>query len=115
MTHPHALGTHNTYTQLASECGAPALFCYLAVLFLSVSSNYHIAKRTRKIPGAESVFSMALCLLGSLVAYAVNSAFFHAAYAGALPVLSGISAALAMATRNGDTKWIEAEIAAGNA
>jgi O-antigen ligase len=114
-THTHALGTHNTYTQVASECGFPALAFYLVVLFSSIASNFRIMKRTRNMPGGQQVFTMALCLLGSLVAFGVNTIFHHDAYSGTLPILSGMSAALAMASRNGDPAWIEAETAAGNA
>jgi O-antigen ligase len=115
QTHTHTLGTHNTYTQVASECGLPALFCYMIVLCGSIGSNYRIMKRTRRVPGAEKVFTMALCLFGSLIAFAVGTVFHHDAYAVTLPVLSGVSAALALASRGGDIDWIRSETAAGNA
>jgi O-Antigen ligase len=112
-THTAALGTHNTYTQLASECGFPVL--YLGVLFGSITMNFRVMKRTREVPGAEKVFTMAVCLFGTLIAYAVGSGFDHVAYSGTLPLYSGISVALYLATQGGDPRWIEAETAAGNA
>jgi O-antigen ligase len=113
-THTHALGTHNTYTQVAAECGLPALVCYLVVLLSSIGSNYRIMKRTRGAPGGERVFTSALALFGSLIAFGVATIFHHDAYALTLPVLSGLSAALALASRNGDMNWILSETAAGN-
>jgi hypothetical protein len=113
-THTNALGTHNTYTQLASECGFPVLFLYLGVLFGSITVNYRVMKRTRKEPGAEKVFTMSLCLLGSLIAYAIGSAFHHVGYSLTLPVLSAMSVALHMTSQGGNLQWIEAETAAGN-
>jgi hypothetical protein len=113
-THTTALGTHNTYTQLASECGFPVLFLYLGVLFGSIAVNYRIMKRTRKEPGAEKVFTISLCLLGSLVAFAIGSAFHHVAYSLTLPVLSAMSVALHMSSQGGNLQWIDAETAAGN-
>lgn len=114
-THTHALGTHNTYTQVASECGMPALFFYLVALCGSIGSNFRIMARTRRVPGAEDVFTMSLCLFGNLIAFGVGTIFHHDAYSGTLPVLTGLSIALALASRNGDPRWIEVEKAAGRA
>jgi len=114
-THTHSLGTHNSYTQVASECGFPAFFCYITVVFGSIASNLRILKRTRGSPSAFGVYSIALTLFTSLIAFAIATFFDHQAYTGTLPFLSGLSAALALASRNGDPQWIEAEAAAGNA
>jgi len=113
-THTAALGTHNGYTQVASECGFPVFFLYVGVIVGSIRSSYRVVKRTRGVPGAENVLIMSLCLLGSLVAYAVGSAFDHVAFSMTLPVLSGITAALDLASRGGDPQWIATETAAGN-
>lgn len=110
-THTHSLGTHNSYAQVASECGFPAFFCYIFVVFGSIASNLRILKRTRGSPSAFSVYSMALTLFSSLIAFAVATFFDHVAYTGSLPILSGMSVALALASRNGDLRWIEAEAA----
>jgi len=91
------------------------LLLYLGVLFGAIGSNYRIMKRTRKVPGAERVFNMSVCLLGSLIAYAIASGFHHVGYTQTLPILSGLSAALALASRGGDVAWIHSETAAGNA
>jgi hypothetical protein len=114
-SHTHSLGTHNSYTQVASECGFPAFFCYLGVIFGSLASNFRIMKRTRGNAAASGTFNLALTFFTSLVAFAVATIFDHQAYTGALPVLSGMTAALALASRGGDQQWIESEIAAGNA
>ncbi len=114
-THTAALGTHNTYTQLASECGFPVMFLYVGALFGSIGMNFSVMKKTRGKPGGEKVFTMAVCLLGTLVAYAVGSGFDHVAYSSTLPLYSGISVALFLASRGGDLRWIETETAAGNA
>jgi O-antigen ligase len=114
LTHTHALGTHNTYTQMASECGLPALCFYMLVLFGSIGFNFRIMQRTRSMPGGETVFTMAICLFGSLIAFAIATIFHHDAYSPNLPILSGISAALELASRGGDQRWLEHEIAAGN-
>jgi hypothetical protein len=114
-THTAALSTHNTYTQMASECGFPVFFLYLAALFGAIGTNFRIMKRTRNEPGAQGVFTMSVCLLGNLVAYAVSSGFDHVGFSWTLPLLSGLTVALYLASHGGDPRWIEAEIAAGNA
>lgn len=114
-THTQSLGTHNTYAQLAAEDGFPVLFLYLGALVGSINCNYRIMKRTRGVASAQHVYIMAGCLLGSLIAYAVGTIFAHVAYSGTLPLLSGVSASLYMASRGGDPQWIESEIREGNA
>lgn len=66
--------THNTYTEFAAEGGLPALFLYLAILFLA----FRNLKRIRALPlykeNAEiRVFAGALW--ASLLAFAVGSFF----------------------------------------
>jgi hypothetical protein len=114
-THTAALGTHNTYAQLAAEDGFPVLFLYLGVLIGSIKLNYRIMKRTAGFASAEQVYTMAGCLLGSLVAYAIATAFDHVAYSPTLPLLSGLSVSLYMATRGGNPQWVESQLREGNA
>jgi hypothetical protein len=113
-THTPALGTHNSYTQVAAECGIPAFICYVWVLFGSIRMAYRMMRKTNGVPGAEPVFAIAACLLGSLVAYAVGTTFDHVAYSWTLPVLSGMAVALHMTTHGGDPEWIQSQAALGN-
>jgi O-antigen ligase len=87
-------GTHNSYTQVASECGLPALFCYSAVIFLCIRLNYRLLKASRDKPGLEHLHGMSFCLLLVFVAYAVNTFFDHVAYYYYLPIFAGISVAV---------------------
>jgi hypothetical protein len=114
-THTPSLNTHNSWTEVASECGFPALICYAMIVFGSIRICYRIMRRTQKEPGTEKVFAISACLLGSLVAYAIGSTFDHVAYGMTLPLLSGMAIALHLATRGGDPNWIRSEDALGNA
>lgn len=114
-THTPALGTHNSYTQVASECGIPAFILYVCILFGSIRMCYRIMRRTQKQPGAERVFAMSACLLGSMVAYAIGTTFDHVAYGWTLPLLSGMTAALYLSSHGGDVEWIRSQDALGNA
>jgi O-Antigen ligase len=94
------LGTHNSYTEIASECGIPAFLLYSAVLFLVLRSNLRIYRRASgREP--EGVSALAFCLFASTLAYAVDTLFFHVAYSSYLPAIAGMSMALRLALERG--------------
>jgi len=90
------LGTHNSYTQVSSECGIPALICYCAALFLSFRTNLRLFRHSRNNPALKDVTSLSFCLLMGILVYSVSTFFFHIAYGGALPALAGFTVALQM-------------------
>jgi O-antigen ligase len=91
------LGTHNSYTQVSSECGIPAFICYCAVLVLTFGTNWRLYKRSRDNPTLKDVANLSFCLLAGVLVYAVSTFFFHIAYSGGLPTLSGFTVALQLA------------------
>ena len=95
--HSAWLGTHNSYTQVSSECGIPAFICYCAVLVLSFRSNWRLYWRCRDNPVLKDVANLSFCLLAGVLVYAVSTFFFHIAYSGGLPQLAGFSLALRLA------------------
>jgi O-antigen ligase len=95
--HSAWLGTHNTYTQVSSECGIPAFICYCAVLVISFRSNLRLYRQTRDNPGLKDVANLSFCLLAAILVYAVSTFFFHIAYSGSLPALAGFTLALQLA------------------
>jgi O-antigen ligase len=97
-THSPWLGTHNTYTQVSSECGIPAFICYCAVLVLSFRSNWRLYRRSRNNPALKDVTNLSFCLLAAVLVYSVSIFFFHIAYSGGLPQLAGFSLALRLAS-----------------
>jgi O-antigen ligase len=88
------LGTHNSYTQVASECGIPAFLLYTAVVILALGSNFRIYRG-----GPEDSRALAFCLFSGVLVYAVCTFFFHIAYSSYLPALAGMSIALRLAPR----------------
>lgn len=88
------LGTHNTYTQVSSECGIPGLIFYLAVIFLCLGSNFRLYRRTRDDTDLSDVAALSQCLLAGTVVFAVSAFFFHMAYGAYLPALAGFTVAL---------------------
>jgi len=94
------LGTHNSYTQISSECGLPALVFYCAVIFLCFRWNHRLYKQSRDRVALKEVAGLSFCLLTGTMVYAVSTCFFHMAYSQILPMLSGFTVALNFAARN---------------
>jgi O-antigen ligase len=92
--HTPWLGTHNTYTQVSSECGIPALIFYLAVIGLCLRSNLQLYRRTRDRPAWRELAGLSRCLLAGTLVFAVSAFFFHMAYSAYLPMLAGFTVAL---------------------
>jgi O-antigen ligase len=92
--HTPWLGTHNSYTQISSECGIPALIFYAAVILFCLRSNLRLYLRTRDRPAQRELSALSRCLLAGTCVYAVSAFFFHMAYSADLPMLSGFTVAL---------------------
>ncbi|MGE5488929.1 MAG: O-antigen ligase family protein [bacterium] len=86
--------THNSYTQVSSENGIPALFFYAAAI-LSCLRTFRRAARLTGNAQAKELASTGLFLTLSLVAYIVSALFASVAYDLQLPMLAGLAAALA--------------------
>ncbi len=69
--------THNTYTQLSSEGGIPALLLFLIILRLAFS-KVRLAKRI--VPRQSELGLLASALRASLASFAVGAVFSSAAY-----------------------------------
>ncbi len=96
--HPQALGTHNTYLEVSSECGLPALFCYLAVVLTCLRVNYAGLKRLRQRPDRADAARLTYCLLAITAGFAVSIFFHHMTYTMYLPLLSGLTVCVNMAS-----------------
>lgn len=95
------LGTHNSYTQISSECGIPAFICYVSLILLCFRMNYQLLKAARANPhGSEGVYGLALTLFSGILVYSVSTIFFHTAYSSRLPILTGETLALYISARH---------------
>jgi O-antigen ligase len=99
------LGTHNSYTQVSSECGIPALICYSGVLFSCLFLAFRMYRRSVDVPPLEEINRLSFILATALVVYAVATFFFHMAYTGLLPSLAGTTVALYLASRKTFAKF----------
>ena len=92
------LGTHNSYTQVASECGIPAFLLYVGVIALTLISNFRIFRRTAHLPQYSDLSALAFCMFNATLVYAICTFFFHIAYSGYLPGIAGMTVALRLGT-----------------
>ena len=92
------LGTHNSYTEVASECGIPAFILYVSVIILSLVSNYRIFRRSAGMAEYVDLNALAFCVFSSTLMYAICTFFFHIAYSSYLPAIAGMSVALRLGT-----------------
>jgi O-antigen ligase len=94
--HAAFLLTHNTYTQISSECGVAALIVFVAILVSIFRTATRIQRLTsmRPEPSMRALAAAATALRYSVLAYATTSLFLSVAYQSFLPTLAGMVAAL---------------------
>ncbi len=91
------LGTHNSYTEVASECGIPAFLLYTGVIALTLVSTFRMFRRTAHFAEFGDLNALAFCTFNAMLVYAIATLFFHIAYSGYLPAIAGMSVALRLA------------------
>jgi O-antigen ligase len=84
---------HNTYTQISSEAGIPALFCYLGALVACFRITQTVS-RTGRERALVDLANVAYCLRLSLISFAVTGLFSSVGYHIYFPTLAGLSVAL---------------------
>jgi O-antigen ligase len=87
-------GTHNSYTEVSSECGIPALVFYVLVIVFALKKTFRIYRRTRGDPRLEDIANIAVGLNYALIVFASTVMFDYIAYSSMLSVFAGLSAAL---------------------
>lgn len=91
------LGTHNTYTEISSENGIPALIFWLGAMIacwreLTSLSRLNRAGNHPRRPQLDwAAYLMKMCL----VVYAIVFLFAHIAYSTYFPTIAGLAVALA--------------------
>jgi O-antigen ligase len=85
--------THNTYTQISSEAGLPALLLYCGALAFCLRRTAAIHRAARGEPRWAQLASMAFCLRLALVGFAVAALFGSVGYLMQFPILAGLTSA----------------------
>lgn len=74
------MGTHNTFTQISSEAGLPALALYLILLAATMGNMNHIRRTASKDQTGRDLSLMASATLVSLLAFAFGACVAHLGY-----------------------------------
>jgi O-Antigen ligase len=105
--------THNTLTEVSSECGIPALICFLVGTASAFFSVYRIHKRALKA-GRTEIANTCFCYLLSMFAYLVSIVFLANAYRFYLPMMIGLAIALTAAAERELAGGVLPEATRGN-
>jgi O-antigen ligase len=87
-------GTHNTFTQISSEAGLPALVMFLALLFSVIGTMRRMVRITKGKPELDQYRALANATTVSIRAFMLGGFFAHLAYEYYLYYLAGISLGL---------------------
>lgn len=85
--------THNTYTQISSECGIPALVFFLGAIISTFALLQKIRRKTKKLRRDEVAIA-AFCIMLGLIAYCTASMFLSNGYRFQFPAVSGLVIAI---------------------
>jgi O-antigen ligase len=91
--------THNSYTQVASECGIPAFILFVAGIvstYLLLNSTWRQARRR---PDCKDIAAASFFAMLAMVAFCTAIFFLNFAYFFYLPALAGLAIALERAAR----------------
>ncbi len=104
--HPHNnwQEAHNSFTQVSSETGIPALLCMLYATFGSIRIFWRTRKLASKNSRAQEIASAAQFLFVGAAAFCVCIFFLNFGYKMYLPFLTGLAIALERTTANLQTE-----------
>jgi O-antigen ligase len=93
-THGFWHETHNTFTEVSSECGIPGLIFFL----FGIISTFRLANATyrqaRSRPECKDIAVAAFCIMLAMASFVTAITFLSFAYLFYLPTLAGLAIAL---------------------
>ncbi len=99
MTHGYWHDTHNTLTQVSSECGIPAAIFFIA----GIASTFGLLNRTyreaKRRANCQDIRNTAFCLMLAFTAFCTATAFLNFAYFFYYPAMGGLAIAVASAAK----------------
>ena len=96
-THGYWREAHNTYTQVSSECGLPALALYIAAIVSTFLLVNRVYRRARGRPECQDIRTATFCIMLALVMYCTAITFVNFAYFFYLPAMSSLAIAVSSA------------------
>jgi len=71
---------HNSYLQIWAECGTPAFFCYMCLIFLTLFDLQKIRKEAKRRYNASWILSYATMFEASTMTFVLGSLFLNRAH-----------------------------------
>jgi len=102
--------THNTFTQVSSECGIPGFILYLCAIistFRLVNATY---RQARLRPECKDIAVAAFCIMLAMAGFVSAIFFLNFAYFFYLPALAGLAIAL---DRAAQAEFIQFQVGSG--
>lgn len=89
--------THNSYTQVSSECGIPAVVVYIAAIVSTFLMMNKVYRQAGLRADCEDIRVAAFCIMLSITAYCAGILFVNFAYFFYLPLMSSLVIAVCTA------------------
>jgi O-antigen ligase len=102
--------THNTFTQVSSECGIPALLFYVAALITAYRLLSRAHRQAKEHPQSPEMATATFCVLLSMVGFSTAAFFLSMAYHFYFPALTGLAVAMASASMEPDPNSVTASL-----
>jgi O-antigen ligase len=96
-------GTHNTFTELSSEAGVPALLIFLALLGSSIAAMWRVTRAPKATAEGAELDAFSRATLASLLAFLFGAFFAHIAYEYFLYYPIAVGVAIAYLSRDSQT------------
>jgi O-antigen ligase len=95
-------GTHNTYTELSSEAGIPALLLFVGAMITCWRQLGALRRRNDQLqhPARADIDQAALTIRVLMLGTAVQFLFIHAAYSVIFPTIAGLAVGLVRGANN---------------
>lgn len=93
-THGYYMPAHNSYGEVASECGFPGLLFFIAGILSTLRLLNTTCKKARRHPKYRDIQTMTLCVMLSTVGFSIAATFLSLAYTFYLPALAALAVAI---------------------
>jgi O-antigen ligase len=101
--------THNSFTQVSSECGIPAALAYAGLLLYCFRTVARIRKAALSSPQWAGLANASLCASAALLSFTVAATFSSIAYLPYFPMLAGMTVGLKAAAQKEMNASVETE------
>jgi O-antigen ligase len=98
-THGYWQETHNTLTQVSSECGIPAAIFFIAAIVSTFSLLKYTYRQARRRADCADIATAAFCIMLGFTGFCAAVMFLNFAYFFYFPAMGGLGIAVASAAR----------------